>query len=85
MKISIDVECSPEEARQFLGLPDVEAFQKSMMALVQERLTAQISEMDPEALMKNWMPAGVQAWETFQDAFMKGFTGASTGKGTEKS
>lgn len=77
MKFSIDIDCTPEEARQFLGLPDVEAFQKSMMELVQERITAQVNEMDPEALMKSWMPAGTQAWETFQNAFMKGFTGAA--------
>ena len=43
MKFSIDIDCTPEEARQFLGLPDVEAFQKSMMELVQERLTAQVA------------------------------------------
>ena len=48
-----------------------------MMELVQERLTAQVNEMDPEALMKSWMPAGTQAWETFQNAFMKGFTGTA--------
>ncbi len=74
MKFSIDIECSPTEARQFLGLPDVEEFQRRMMAQVQDRIGAHIAAMDPEALMKTWLPLGAQAWETFQKSFAQGFT-----------
>ena len=77
MKFSIDIDCTPEEARQFLGLPDVQAFQEAMMALVQERMTEQVKAMDPEALMKTWLPTGMQAWENMQEAFRRGFSGAS--------
>ncbi|MFY9972047.1 MAG: DUF6489 family protein, partial [Roseiarcus sp.] len=28
MKITVDVDCTPLEARQFMGLPDVEPMQK---------------------------------------------------------
>ena len=31
MKIKIDVDCTPQEARAFLGLPDVAPMQKAMM------------------------------------------------------
>ena len=77
MKFSIDIDCTPEEARQFLGLPDVQGFQKAMMDLVQERMAEQVKAMDPEALMKTWLPTGMQAWENMQQAFMRGFSGAS--------
>lgn len=80
MKFSIDIDCTPEEARQFLGLPDVQGFQKAMMALVQERMTEQLGAMDPEALMKTWLPTGMQAWENMQQAFMRGFSGAPAGR-----
>jgi hypothetical protein len=30
MKISIDIDCTPEEARQFLGLPDMGPLQDEM-------------------------------------------------------
>jgi len=73
MKLSIDIDCSPQEARAFLGLPDVEAFQKEAMAQIQEQVRAHISAMDPESLMKTWMPMGGKALETFRDAFMQGF------------
>jgi hypothetical protein len=37
MKITMDVECTPEEARAFLGLPDVKPMHE-----VQERMAANI-------------------------------------------
>ena len=73
MKLSIDIDCTPQEARAFLGLPDVEAFQREMMAEIQNQLQRHVSAMDPEALMKTWMPMGTKAFETFRDAFTQGF------------
>ena len=73
MKFSIDIECSPQEARQFLGLPDVEALQAGLMEQIRDRMSAHVAAMDPDALMKIWLPIGARAWETFQDAFTKGF------------
>jgi hypothetical protein len=73
MKLSIDIDCSPQEARAFLGLPDVEEMQREMTEEVQKQLRAHIAAMDPEALMKTWMPMGTKAFETFRDAFMQGF------------
>ena len=31
MKVTVEVECTPEEARQFLGLPDVVPMQQAAM------------------------------------------------------
>ena len=42
MKITMDVECTPEEARAFLGLPDVKPMQEQLMREVQDRMTANI-------------------------------------------
>lgn len=73
MKLSIDIDCTPQEARAFLGLPDVEALQTEMMAEIQSQLRNHVAAMDPEALMKTWMPMGTKAFETFRDAFVQGF------------
>ncbi len=59
MKITIDVDCSPEEARQFLGLPDVAPLQASVMADIEKRTLAALAAMEPEQLMKTWMSAGL--------------------------
>ena len=75
MKIRIDIDCTPAEARGFLGLPDVAPLQAEMMTAVQERMMKALAGMDPEALMKIWLPAGTQGLEQMQKAFWEQFAG----------
>lgn len=69
MKITIDVDCTPEEARTFLGLPDVKPMQEAMMKEVQNRMTASLHAMDPETMLKTWLPVGIQGFEQMQKMF----------------
>ena len=69
MKIHIDIDCTPEEARTFLGLPDVAPMQKVVMEEMQKRMMANLAAMEPELLFKTWLPAGMQGWEQMQKAF----------------
>jgi len=69
MKVKIDIDCTPEEARTFLGLPDVKPLQEAMMKEVEERMRANLSAMDPETMFKTWLPAGIQGWEQMQKMF----------------
>lgn len=69
MKISVDIDCTPEEARKFLGLPDVAPMQEALMQQVQERLESNMKAMDPEALINTWLPAGMQGLEQMQKMF----------------
>ncbi len=71
MKFTIDVDCTPEEARSFLGLPDVAPMQQAMMDEIQARMSENLKAMDPESMMKTWMPTGVQGFEQMQKLFMK--------------
>ncbi|HVI52777.1 MAG TPA: DUF6489 family protein [Candidatus Sulfotelmatobacter sp.] len=75
MKITFDVDCTPEEARTFFGLPDVKSMQDSMMKKIEERMGANLDAMSPEALLKTWLPAGVQGMEQFQKMFWNAFQG----------
>lgn len=77
MKITVDVDCTPEEARSFLGLPDVRPMQEALMRQIQERMTASLSAMEPEAMLKTWLPAGVQGMEQLQKMFWAQFAGAA--------
>ena len=54
MKVTINVECTPEEARTFLGLPDVQPLNDYMMNAMQERMAQNINSMQPEEMLKNW-------------------------------
>jgi hypothetical protein len=69
MKIKVDVDCTPDEARAFLGLPDVKPLQETMMKELQSRMTANMGAMDPETLFKTWMPVGLQGMEQLQKMF----------------
>ncbi|MGO1119531.1 DUF6489 family protein [Rhodovibrionaceae bacterium A322] len=69
MKISIDIDCTPEEARQFLGLPDVKPLQDSMMKEIERRMLSNLENMEPENLMKTWLPASIEGFEQLQKAF----------------
>ena len=69
MKISIDIECSPEEARRFLGLPDVASVQDIVMDQVKSQVSSNLKAMDPESLMQAWVPQGFKGLEELQKAF----------------
>lgn len=69
MKIHVDIDCTPEEARTFLGLPDVAPMQEALMAEMQKRMMSNLQAMEPEQLFKTWLPAGLQGWEQLQKAF----------------
>ena len=76
MKITMNVDCTPEEARAFLGLPDVKPMQDQLMREVQERTAANIRAMEPETMLKTWLPATLKGFEQIQDLFMAQMTGA---------
>ncbi len=86
MKISIDIDCTPEEARKFLGLPDVEPMQQALMQQVQERLESNMKAMDVDSLVNTWLPAGMQGLEQMQKMFWAQMgVGGDAGAGNENS
>ena len=69
MKVTINVDCTPEEARVFLGLPDVQPMQRALMDQLQDRMSANLAAMDPDTLTKTWLPLGMQNLEQWQRFF----------------
>lgn len=70
MKITMNIDCTPEEARAFLGLPDVQPMQEELMRQLQERMTKALHAMDPETMMKTWLPATLKGFEQLQEMFL---------------
>jgi hypothetical protein len=79
MKITMNVDCTPEEARAFLGLPDVKPIQDQLMREVQERMAANIRAMEPEAMLRTWLPATLKGFEQIQEMFISQMTGNKRG------
>ncbi|MFZ1886292.1 MAG: DUF6489 family protein [Rhodoplanes sp.] len=69
MKVNIEIECTPAEARQFFGLPNVEPMQAAVMQQLEKRMLADIDRFSPEALMTSWLPMGPRGAEQIQDFF----------------
>lgn len=69
MKVTINIDCTPEEARTFLGLPDVKGFQDEVMRQMQEKLTKGLTPEDMEKFMNSWSPLAGQGWENMQKLF----------------
>lgn len=68
MKITMNIDCTPEEARAFLGLPDVRPMQEDLIKQMHERMSASIRAMDTTDILKSWMPSA-NAFEQFQAMF----------------
>ena len=65
MKVTVEVDCSPSEARAFFGLPDVTGLNDHLVGEMTKRVDANINMLQPEELLKNWMSFGGQAQEHF--------------------
>lgn len=70
MKVTVDVNCTPEEARRFLGLPDLGPVHALYLEKMKEMMEEGITPDTIEKLMRNWGPmseAGLSTWTRFFD------------------
>jgi Family of unknown function (DUF6489) len=81
MKITIDIDCTPQEARAFLGLPHIEPMQDALIAQAQERMSGYLEALEPEALVKLWLPGGMQGLAEIQERFWRQLMGGAAGAG----
>lgn len=83
MKIKIDIDCTPDEARQFMGLPDVSHLHEQWM----EKMAAMIQSGDGADLWQMWGQMGMQGiehWQKFASAFDAPMPPADREKGKKK-
>ncbi len=52
MKVTVNVECTPEEARRYMGLPDVTTLNDHLM----EKMADQMTSVGPESFVTMWEP-----------------------------
>ena len=82
MKVTINIDCTPEEARAFFGLPDLRPMQEALMAEVQKRMEENIRAMNPEQMLKTWLPASLEGLEQMQKMFWAQMGAATKGSGS---
>ena len=75
MKVTIEIDCTPDEARQFLGLPDLKPMQAALMARMEAQMAEAADRFSPDAMLRSWMslvPQTPDQWKAGQD---RGLTG----------
>ena len=83
MKVNVEVNCTPEEARAFFGLPDLGPMQQRVMGEIEDRLRSSLNAMNPETVFKTWLPAsmqGVDQMQQLQQMFWSQLANIASGK-----
>ncbi|MGB0662117.1 MAG: DUF6489 family protein [Mangrovicoccus sp.] len=57
MKARIELELSPVEARELMGLPDVRKLQEAWLEKMSSKMEADLENLTPDAILQNWMKA----------------------------
>ncbi len=79
MKVTVEIDCTPDEARAFLGLPDVRPMQAAMMDALEQQAVQAAGHFAPDAMLKLWSTAVPQLSTQIQEMFAKML--ASGGRG----
>ena len=73
MKVTIEIDCTPGEARQFFGLPDVKPMQAALMAKMEAQMLEAADRFSPDAMLRTWMSLGPQGIDTLRETFERFF------------
>ena len=71
MKVTMEVDCTPEEARRAIGLPDLSPLHAKYIEQVGNMMEGNIRPEMLETLMKSWAPmgdAGMAMWRRLFEA-----------------
>jgi hypothetical protein len=70
MKVNIEIDCTPLEARQFFGLPDVGPMQTAVMDKLQQQMMSNIDKVSPDKLIQSWFSFDPKLADRMQDMFV---------------
>ena len=82
MKVHVEVECSPEEARRFMGLPDVEKANEAYVDGIAKAMKGVSNADQLQEFAKQLAPMGQFGLKMFQNFMESGqaFTEGAKGK-----
>ena len=80
MKFNIDVDCTPEELRRLMGLPDLTPVHDVYLDKLKSVAGTGITPDMVQQMMRNWMP-GADAGMDLIKTLMSGMAGGASKKG----
>lgn len=72
MKINLEVDCTPEEARRAVGLPDLTPIHDRYISMMMDSMSGSLKPEMTEALMRSWAPMGEAGMAMWRRLFENG-------------
>ena len=69
MKIRVEFELTPQEFRESLGLPNISALQDEALAMLKDRITSDVENIDVVHIIESWFSQGIAVSRKVQDLF----------------
>ena len=67
MDVTINVNLTPKEARELMGLPDLRSLQDDALAEIRRGVMAQAEKISPDGLLKSWFMGSASAFDIVRD------------------
>jgi len=80
MKVTMDIECTPEEARRLMGLPDMGPIHDIYLDKLKETMSQGLTPETMDRMIKTWTPmgeVGMNAWRQMIEQLSGGTIKAS--------
>lgn len=76
MKVTVEIDCTPLEAREFFGLPDVAPLQAAVLDAMRDKMVGEIGKLSPESIIQSWLSVMPLTAEKTQELFANMFSRA---------
>jgi hypothetical protein len=83
MKFNIEVDCTPEEVRRLIGLPDLTDVHDVYLDRMKTVMTKGLTPDMVEGMVRNWVPMGGQGVDFIRD-LIGSFTDAAASPARKK-
>jgi len=70
MKVHFEIDCTPEEARAFFGLPDLTPVHDAYLDKMKSMMIDGLTPADFEKVTRTWMPGIADSFEQWRQLMM---------------
>ena len=67
MDVTININLTPKEARELMGLPDLQPLQDEALTEVRRRVMAQAENISADGLLKSWLTGSSSVFDGFRN------------------
>jgi hypothetical protein len=83
MKIKVEFELTPQEFRESIGLPNISALQDEALAMLRDRITSDVENIDVAHIIESWFSQGIAASRKVQELVVSAASSILDGESDE--